>query len=533
MKKSQIVALILVISVLFEQAVSAVIPFHMDEFLVYHVLACIRAPLNYINTFREACDGYARNILGGIGVLAPPLPILSYSYVGGVTGILYYPLLSVWNSPHSARLFGVIFLAIQAALISRRFNFNFLITFGLLLSFMPYAVQHVVDTGQLTFQTTSVFLCLSILPKWRQASIENRFRIHFPIMFALIPVIGLWNRLSYVFLLPGLFVLICAELVWGADKDQSKSFIARERKAFVAATFLFLVLAYLLLTSTSNGQPYYSVMLDNTPLEKTLNFEAFGSRFQKVTWYFLVNPLASVHAVKNISLDSSFGGYMMWASFLAIISLGGFRQARYLTLASTLGALLTLFLVTLSPRSWAMHHVVLAYPFIVILLANQIRSLLDHSNFGRYAVSILLSIAIVVNLHAYTQIKYLKKYAYGVSDNLDDLNLVVNKCFAKDSVIVVYEWGMYYLKSLFTPTTSCVIFMKPIGRSQNLETIKERASRLGRRLVFLGSWRDERSLQLIRHSIPNLQRFETGVSAGDWSVYYDGTFGQVKCSLSN
>src|SRR5436305_1009926 len=50
------------------------------------------------------------------------LPLLTYSYVGSVHALLYWPLYLLWPSPISARLFGGLFLIAQAVIHSRLFR---------------------------------------------------------------------------------------------------------------------------------------------------------------------------------------------------------------------------------------------------------------------------------------------------------------------------------------------------------------------------------------------------------------------------
>jgi len=132
---------------------SKYIPFNMDEFSQYHALGCSYYPNNIYNSFREGCEALD---------LAPIpnhyYPLRSFEYTGSVFGLIYYPLFKLWPSPYSARFWGLLMLAVQALLIRKVFKINFILAYLSLLCFMPYAFQHLVDTGAVYFHTLSAFL---------------------------------------------------------------------------------------------------------------------------------------------------------------------------------------------------------------------------------------------------------------------------------------------------------------------------------------------------------------------------------------
>ena len=117
----------IVISVIFSQFV----PFHMDEFTHYRQILCFHYKYNSLNTFRGGCYEFDLNFLN-TGVF---LPLRSTAYMGSLHSILYYPLFLVWKSPISARFLGIVFLLIQALILSKIFNIRIgYIFLGLILA---------------------------------------------------------------------------------------------------------------------------------------------------------------------------------------------------------------------------------------------------------------------------------------------------------------------------------------------------------------------------------------------------------------
>ena len=137
-----ITILVIAISLGFLFIFSAHVPFSMDEFIQYHALSCLYYPSNNLNTFRESCSVHSLAVFSDCY-----WPLRSFDYVGSLPGLIYFPLFYLWPSLYSARFLGLLFLMLQAFCLNRIFKVHFLVAFIGLLTFMPYAFQHVVDTG--------------------------------------------------------------------------------------------------------------------------------------------------------------------------------------------------------------------------------------------------------------------------------------------------------------------------------------------------------------------------------------------------
>jgi len=333
-------------------------------------------------------------------------------------------------------------------LIRKVFKINFILAYLSLLCFMPYAFQHLVDTGAVYFHTLSAFLVCYLIPHWLTALQANKkYAWIYALSVGLIIFLGVWMKLSYFFMLPAILILIFYFIF-----KESNSFGAKESRKRLAFHLLIIavtagVLCFVLLNSVDKGGvgKYYLYISDSPKInlwDFNHQFKNFGSKLAK---YFF-NPLTSAHYVLkvpegNVSLSGiglSVTGFLFF--LYGIIQMhrkkikGGFV---FLNIGLFL---LTIFLINISVRSWAMHHVVLCFPFLVLAACHIISKLRKDK-----MIVILLSIFILVNIHVYqkmTQLPYQNRF----HPSLAKLNHVLNEQFMDQYVIVVFSWGLYYIK---------------------------------------------------------------------------------------
>ena len=181
-------------AILFVIIFSILVPFNMDEFYEFWLLVCVGKSETHLGS---PCDKYALDWLG-TGLV---LPLRAYYYMGSLPGFLYAPLYYLWPSPASARLLGVLYLVIQAHLLSCISGHKArTIFFGLLL-FFPYAFQHIVDTGVIGVHLLCLYLLYIFGDKWF-ATAKTRYVAG----MAVVLFCGLWTKLTFLWFLPGIAI---------------------------------------------------------------------------------------------------------------------------------------------------------------------------------------------------------------------------------------------------------------------------------------------------------------------------------------
>jgi hypothetical protein len=94
---------------------------------------------------------------------------------------------------------------------------------------------------------------------------------------------------------------------------------------------------------------------------------------------------------------------------------------------------------------------------------------------------------------------------------------------ARSSVIVVLDWGSYYVKSLYGPPEQLVVYVEPLRVPLDVVSLRRLAELLDRRLVFVAR-RDSRSpVDRLRSELPGVARVPVPGArpSPEWELWVD------------
>jgi len=503
--------IILALSFFFLFLFSSYVPFHMDELGHYHALCYSYYPLNKLNIFRE---------FAGIYDLAPffgcYLPLRSCSYIGSFPCLIYYPLFKLWPSPYSARFLGLMMLALQALLIHKLLKTPPLISFILLVSFMPYAFQHIVDFGTTIFQATSVFLICYLTQKWMY-SLRNDIRHAwmYPFFIGVTIFFGIWTKLIFFALIPGILILFFYFIFERKEISTPLLFLKRKKilRHFVILFVSAGVLTFILLNSTDKWHHkyyqlvgYYARHLQPIPKASLVKY--------------LLNPLLSADRIFTIEKYRGIARGFFLIATIASMFLSGIRQLYLKKIKYSYAILniclffLTFFLVSLHQKSWGMHHVIVAFPFLILAIFY-IYSKLTKSK----PLFILLLLFVVVNFSFYYDLSKLH-YKEAAHPSLLKINKLLNDSYAGQYVFIVIDWGMYYIKALYGDKNQCVLYIEPLCKEEQIKKIKRILAILNRKALFIGRIDSVSNLSLINQNFSDPIQLQTDFNTGRWRVWY-------------
>lgn len=504
-----------VISLLFLFLFSSFVPLNTDEFIYYHALSSHYYPLNMLNTFRDSGTAYDLAPFSNVF-----LPLRSYAYVGSFPCVLYYPLFRLWPSPYSARFLGLMMLALQAFFIYKLFKADFLISFVFLLSFMPYAFQHVADTGPVSFQITSVFIICYLARAWMLALGKGAaWSLRYPFSIAVILGLGMWTKPVYLAMLPGIFILVLYFVI----SERRVFTLPRRLKTFITHISISLIalgVPVLLFLNSSNrsGRRCYELIVARFSEAGAFNINILARRVLNLAKY-LFNPLLSAHRMLKTSSGATIAGTLLVTVIIALLYFGvrGLRLKRMKYGFPILGAglfLLTFFLIAAWPRSWAMHHVILSFPFLVLALAY----ILPQLRKSRLILGLFITF-VAINAWLYFGLTGLK-YRMHDHPSKQAINELLNKKYADNYVFIVIDWGMYDLKSLYGDKDQCVLYIEPFDTMEEARGVKKILKKTKRKAMFVGRARSVSDLSLIKSAFPGLRRLDVDFDTGDWRIWY-------------
>ncbi|MDD5439640.1 MAG: hypothetical protein PHS37_05595 [Candidatus Omnitrophica bacterium] len=500
------IAAMIIIAIAFLALFCRYVPFNMDEFYQYHVIMERYYPMSVYNIFMERTSAYDLAIIPN-----HYLPLRSFHYTGSFPDLLYYPLFLIWKSPYSARLFGMIMLMIQAVLVNRIFKTDLLCSFITLLAWMPYAFQHIADTGPVSFQTTSVFLIVYLIQRW----LGTKYRLRYPFIIGIVIFCCLWTKLTYYFLIPAIGIIILFYL-YRTIKSGTRNSAGLLMHLAVMALAAGIPMILLLWSRDRNGFPFYLQLFkkDFVPQDPTLA----KTHFQWVAQY-ITNPLSSAHRIFDIPEPVSFAGIVFIVLFAGSAAYGIYylfraRKDPFPPAIYFIGFALTFAFMVFHPKTWAMHHIVLSYPFLALTFFGIVSRIKT-----KKLPALLCAIFFAVNASLYAALPHLTPWPYDHPSKVK-LNEFLNRQYADRSVLVVIDWGFYFLKALYGPKSQCVVYITPFNKAKQAEMLKIVLEETGRKALFIGRTDSESDLALIRRYFPDLAELKTDFDTGRWRIWY-------------
>lgn len=473
-------------------------PYNMDEFCHYHSIISRHYKYNVLNTFRENCRGYDLNFLNtGLS-----LPLRAYAYEGSFSSLCYYPLFLIWRSPKSARFWGLLFLLVQSLLLGRIFNFKYEYILLFLLAFFPYFFQHLVDTGPIFFTTTSIFLLYWLMKKWLDG-----LQLKYPLIMALIVFLGIWAKLTYFWLLPGIGILFLISVL--ERKELPEGWKKKIPLQILGSTLLLLVLLSFIFLSTdpqdSSRFPYIEQITSSQSLSLKQLFQLNFIKERGVV-KALFNPFEAtqrIFVVKKPNLMTKFYSgfiFLFVPACLLLLRIDWFKRIKsslfYL-------AFMVAFVITLlTQRAWAMHHTVLCFPFLILSIFATI-DLLRKYHPKKFPIIVSALFIIFVILNSYFFITF-PKQEIRLHDDWSKMKIheiLQDRQLAKEYFYVVVDWGMYYYQGLYGPDFQSVLYIEPLNNQNQIDALKKLSEKHKRKLLFV--YRNDTSssnLGLIRKS---------------------------------
>ena len=531
----------------------AVVPYEMDEFIHYHPLLCHYYPGNLLNTFRGGCSIYDLNVLN-TGII---LPLRSFYYSGSFPALYYLPLFLLWRSPISARWMGLLFILLQSILLSKLYNRKLPAVFAAMLVFFPYVFQHVVDTGPVAFQITTVYLSMYLFRRWHEHGSARS-----AVGAGIVLFLGLWTKLTELWLLPGIGLLFAISLLehkgnlldvrpvmhWismfferpptglpplqrgGVAVQQERAPRSRFLGQFLLFLCSFLALSSVLFFSTSPNNP------DLHPLLKQLNDSE--RREMPVTnaaiWSIpvvkaFVNPLEATQRIYQVGAPGTIAYAYDAFIYLFVPVLLGLamlrrprRWGRIVRGLLLYGAfLLTSAIVIVTKQSWAMHHAILAFPFL-ILAAFEMLECYRTEQKPHWIEGLLrkafVGVFILLNFVWFLIFPLQQVQTFNDGSKTTVNHVLQSPVLAERYFYVVLDWGMYYYQGLYGSDRQSVLYMRELQDPAKIAQLKTLADEHKRKLLFiLDSKESSSNLDLLRKSF-DLVRCEAIGEQAVWQV---------------
>ena len=397
----------------------------------------------------------------------------------------------------------MLFLFVQSLLLARIFNFRYEYLLLFLLSFFPYFFQHVVDTGPVIFTTTSIPLLYWLMKKW-----FDNLQLKYPLFMALIVFLGIWAKLTYLWLLPSIGILLLILLL---ENKTSLNRIACKKIVLhiLGSGFLLILSLGCIFLSTdphnSNRFPYLEQITNSKSLSIHQLFQLNIIRNRGVV-KALFNPFEATQRIFVVKEPNLITAFYCGVIFLfvptCLLALRINWRDKIKPSLFYFASLLTFTITLYTERAWAMHHTVLSFPSFLLSILAVIDLFRKHyaKKFARIA---MISAIIFVFLNSYFFINFPKQRIKEHDDwsKIEIHKQLQNPELANDYFYVVVDWGMYYYQGLYGPSFQSVLYMEPLNSQSQIDILKQMSREHNRKLLFIYRHdKNSSNLDLIRKS---------------------------------
>ena len=440
----------------------------MDEFAAYHALGCAVHPLSaQYHVFREGCGQYG---------LRPPLfpvalPLRSYLYIGSLPVLPFYPFWRLLDDPVAVRVQGGLFL-LGAILLAGRLAAAYFPAAALAAFVLPVFVgSFLVDTGPVGLSVVLLFAAWLLLRRAGQAERPQRLAA----AAGFLCFLGVWTKLVFAWCLPGLALVGAAEL--GASRIDPRG---RLRAALAFAAAFAVPAAFLLLSRTADGTPYYEVLsVGRFSLEPRSVGGTAASLFE-----YLWN--GSSIAPRSLAFPPSPADRLPLLTTVALLGYGLVSRARRAVALAGAAAVLTFGVTVLSGRALAAHHLAFALAFLLPALAAA-GAALPRRGLVLAAASVLLGWCAMGARFSAVQVD-----PHSGADKDQLLAWIRESGKDRDTVQLHASWGTYYIAHLFGAREEIVLFSRKFAREPPYLEAARDLARAEKRGILLVSGEPER-----------------------------------------
>ena len=493
------------------------IPFSDEEFGHYAGVDYLVHPLNRLMRPGEDLDSSALSVLG-----LPYLPWRINSTYAGSPPLPTLPILLLCRHPFCLRSLGVILLIFQSWLLSRLFRLSWPLVLCLLIAFMPYAVQHVVDIGGVThYHTTVVILAYFWCRCWVNAIARKTWwkSWFFPLAIGFLIFWGIWLKLSHFFVVPSVLGLIAFEIF------RQRTVVARPglrlRLCLQVAALLGVaaLLSTLLLTGVDrSARPYYQVMT-SVPRIPWLDFSTWRGRFQQL-WPFFYNPRAGLHWVIVPPKGLPWPGVLLMPLLALQLGAGIWLEIKNkkpwgFTVWCLLLFLLSEAMALKCTYSWAIYHVIVGYPFLV-LAWMAVLSNLRSSRFIRVTCLFF----VLVGISCFADLARKHEPSAAASYDYPRACAFVNRHFSRTHLTIMLDGRYTILKQLWGPRQQCVSYCDLFDPQDTIKEIRYRQAKVNRPLALVFHDKLPFSWWYLRRSFPHLLVTDR-IGTQGWRVAYE------------
>ena len=484
------------------------IPPNDDEYLFDVPLVCKEYPMAAKNIFRYNCDNSNLYILG------EPFKLLSFYYTGAGATILHYPFYKLINNHNSTRFLGLTLLFFTSLFAARLTKTKLWMSLLIVGCSYPLAYQSLFDTGPVAFQCMSIFglpYLLSVI----LAEESKKKRIFLSLVLGFWAFFALEQKAIFALALPSTALLFFA---FYDRKTTFKNLIS----AVLPGLLLFAVLTGLLFSGkTQWGSTYFN---DIVGLGKITEDKASKETVYEHAIFFIDGYLTNLfhfshrHFVTDLYPSRYISLAIISLMFISISSCLYFatkprRERFYLW---TLSAGLVFFLIAQTKGSWAGHHIIFVFPFVLSQVLSSLSSLQEKLP---RASTIVLSLILLLNASLILIIDKKNFHDDSSWGKLEIYKILDDKDFSKKHIVAHLDWGSYLADSLYGPKDQFVVSIEPLWSENTMKDLIKIAKEADRKIAIMKKVKTDSNFEIVKSHLPTLEKAPTNTRT--WELWVE------------
>jgi hypothetical protein len=353
-------------------------------------------------------------------------------------------------------------------------------------------------------------------------------RWRYPSAIGILFFLCFWTKLVYLWLLPGLGCILLLSLL------QHRSIALKNRRRILQMILqsawcvgIFLLPSATLLLSSEPGHPHIHPLLDQLRNGSMYSMKETLQYFWTLPVIVrMANPLEAAHRIVDLGtigpLMHSYDVLLFflipctlllegtlylfyrsrkkkkeftpWAKLVRVtqstwLMIGNARYTA--TVVHVLAFALTVGIIARTRSSASMHHIILAYPFLILSFLELRKALFAHVPWGVPAPFARgIAMAWLLTFTAMNGIAIERVLDRPIQLASDSSRIPLNRMLkdpllAQSTLTVVLDWGMYYYQGLYGDSRQAVLYMEPLRESERMEQLRSIAHASGRKIVFV------------------------------------------------
>lgn len=121
-------------------------------------------------------------------------------------------------------------------------------------------------------------------------------------------------------------------------------------------------------------------------------------------------------------------------------------------------------------------------------------------------------------MYSYYEFSELRTPRGDLNHNIDKVVKEIDK-YANSHIIVIADWGIYYIQHLFGKPTQLLLYIEPLNSLNQINKLKILSKKLSRKILFVFKEHSLSNKKLVKNEFQQLEKLSFDFNAKPWEVF--------------